>query len=129
MALADTDMTAAWIGFCVVMAILAAVDVCCLAPKTAEGAEALPGKKALLHVFFWFTVGLIFNAAVFMGYGDFAAIVWFNGYILEYLLSVDNVFFFHVVFTAYATPSSQKYKALFLGILGAVVLRLLFYIV
>jgi len=73
--------------------------------------------------------GLAFNVIVWALFGWQIALVWFDGYILEYLLSMDNVFFFHVVFTAYATPPSQTYKGLFLGIVGAVVLRLLFYVV
>jgi tellurite resistance protein TerC len=74
-------------------------------------------------------VGLAFNLIVWLIDGTEMALVWFNGYILEYLLSMDNVFFFHVVFTAYATPPSQTYKGLFLGIVGAVLLRLLFYVI
>jgi len=128
-AMDETDMTLAWLGFCVVMVGLSAFDICFLAPKSSDGEAAMPGNSALWHVFFWFMVGLVFNAAMFWTYGEFVAIVWFNGYILEYLLSLDNVFFFHVVFTSYSTPPSQIYKALFLGILGAVALRLLFYIV
>lgn len=128
-ALAETDMTVAWLVLLGVMGALAALDLCFLAPNTADGSEALPGRKAFAHVSFWFSVGLVFNAGIFFMYGETVAIVWFNGYILEYLLSMDNVFFFHVVFTAYSTPSSQIYKALFLGILGAVVLRLMFYVV
>lgn len=127
--LAATDMTLAWLLFWSVLAALAILDVYCLAPASADGAEAMPAKQAYGHVLFWFTVGIVFNAGVFFVYGQYVAEVWFNGYILEYLLSMDNVFFFHVVFDAYSTPQSQVYKALFLGISIAVVLRLLFYVV
>lgn len=128
-ALTETDMTLAWLCFWVVLTGLSIFDIFCLAPKSTEGIEEQSSRKAFAHVAFWFATGLIFNAAVFIAYGKLAAIVWFDGYILEYLLSVDNVFFFHVVFQAYSTPASQVYKALFLGILIAVVLRSLFYIV
>merc|ERR1712194_129190 len=66
-----------------------------------------------------------------MGFNDGpeAALIWFDGYILEYLLSVDNVFFFHVIFTSYATPPAQTYKGLYYGIIGAIMLRLIFYFV
>jgi tellurite resistance protein TerC len=127
--LAETDMSLAWFIFWASLAVLTCFDICVLAPKTAEDAEAMSGRKASMHVLFWFTVGLVFNSGVFMLHGEDAAIIWFNGYVLEYLLSVDNVFFFHVVFQAYATPASQVYKALFLGILIAVVLRWMFYVV
>jgi len=126
---AANDLTFAWVFFWFLLIALATFDVYCLAPTSATGAEAMPGKKAFGHVFFWFSIGIVYNAGVFFAYGEEAAIVWFNGYILEYLLSMDNVFFFHVVFGAYNTPPSQVYKALFLGISVAVVLRLLFYVV
>jgi len=125
-----TDETSlAWLAFLGVFLVLAVVDVLCLAPKKTEGAESLSTRMAIAHVLFWFCVGLAFNIAMWAAYGEHVAMIWFDGYILEYLLSMDNVFFFHVVFTAYATPPAQTYKGLFFGILGAVVLRLLFYIV
>ena len=78
---------------------------------------------------FWFCIGLAYNLIILLLFDMDIAIVWFNGYILEYTLSVDNVFFFHVVFQAYSTPNEQTYRALFFGIVGAGVLRLLFYVV
>lgn len=118
----------AWVVFWAIFVCLAALDLQLLAPKSGSK-DAVSGKTASAHCALWFVVGLLFNAGIWYMFGTQAAEVWFNGYILEYLLSMDNVFFFHVVFTAYATPASQTYKALFLGILGAVVLRLIFYFV
>lgn len=59
--------------------------------------------------------GLAFNAGVWAALGAETAMAWLDGYILEYLLSMDNVFFFHVVFKSYATPDDQIYQGLFLG--------------
>mmetsp|Transcript_100373 Transcript_100373/g.255398 ORF Transcript_100373/g.255398 Transcript_100373/m.255398 type:complete len:383 (-) Transcript_100373:60-1208(-) len=125
------DATLAWAVFWIVFLGLAAFDLLCLAPRSrsAAGDGAVSGRLALLHVGFWVCIGLVFNAGIFAFYGTRVGIIWFNGYILEYLLSMDNVFFFHVVFKTYATPAGQVYKALFLGIIGAVVLRFAFYIV
>lgn len=121
----------AWVIFWATFGGLAAFDLLCLAPRLGGNAveEQVSNRKAFVHCLFWFCVGLAFNGGVWAGIGSDAALVWFNGYILEYLLSTDNLFFFHVVFTAYATPPQQIYKGLFLGILGAVVLRFLFYFV
>jgi len=121
------DSLLSWAAFSVIFFGLAAFDLCFLAPR--RGASGNQGREtqAYLHCVFWFVVGLAFNAGVWMTFGRASALAWFDGYILEYLLSMDNVFFFHVVFTAYATPADQVYKALFLGILGAVLLRLGFY--
>lgn len=121
-------MNRAWLIFWSSFIGLAVFDLCCLAPKSGAGTE-VSGSLAIIHCCFWFLIGLGFNGIVLFLFDHEMAMVWFDGYILEYLLSVDNVFFFHVVFQAYATPSSQMYKALFLGILGAVVLRLVFYFI
>jgi len=45
---------------------------------------------------------------------------------LEWMLSFDNLFVFHLVFTSYATPNNLKHRPLFFGILGAVIMRLVF---
>jgi len=123
----------AWILFVVVFIGLAAFDMKYLAPmsKIREGQEEghISARVAGQHVVFWFFIGIGFNILMWGFMGVEVAIVWFNGYLLEFLLSMDNVFFFHVVFQAYSTPPKDLYKALFLGILGAVILRLLFYVV
>ncbi|CAE7207492.1 alx, partial [Symbiodinium sp. CCMP2592] len=45
----------------------------------------------------------------------------------EWLLSLDNLFVFHLIFQLYKTPSQVVHKALFLGIIGAVICRLGFF--
>jgi len=121
-----------WAGLTAMLVLFAVFDLCCLAPRPTDGkadSNSFTTRTAICHTVFWFFVGLAVNGGIWIAYGTDMAIVWFNGYILEYMLSMDNVFFFHVVFTSYATPPSQTYKALFLGIMGAAVLRLLFYLV
>mmetsp|Transcript_44053 Transcript_44053/g.101652 ORF Transcript_44053/g.101652 Transcript_44053/m.101652 type:complete len:450 (+) Transcript_44053:119-1468(+) len=119
------NMTEAWLWFWFSFILLAALDFFCMAPKKSQ---LIPGRIAVAHCFFWFTVGLGFNVLIVHLYDWEVGVTWFNGYVLEYLLSLDNVFFFHVVFQTYATPETQIYKALYFGILGAVMLRLLFYV-
>jgi len=45
---------------------------------------------------------------------------------LEWMLSFDNLFVFHLIFNIYATPDNLKHRPLYLGILGAVIFRLVF---
>mmetsp|Transcript_75342 Transcript_75342/g.140500 ORF Transcript_75342/g.140500 Transcript_75342/m.140500 type:complete len:445 (+) Transcript_75342:131-1465(+) len=120
------NMAEAWLWFWFSFFALAALDFFCMAPKKSQ---VIPGRVAVAHCFFWFAVGLGFNVLILHLYDPTVGVTWFNGYVLEYLLSLDNVFFFHVVFQTYATPQTQIYKALYYGILGAVMLRLIFYIV
>lgn len=62
-------------------------------------------------------------------HGPDAALTWVVGYILEWMLSLDNLFVFHLVFKTYATPKDQVHKAVFAGIIGAVVMRMIFFMV
>jgi len=52
--------------------------------------------------------------------------MWMSGYMLEWMLSFDNLFVFHLIFSVYGTPDRLKHRPLYLGILGAVIMRLLF---
>lgn len=89
---------------------------------------SLKGLRAhLCVVAFWVCVGLGYNAFVFARHGPVAGFEWFNGYVLEWLLSLDNLFVFHLIFQLYKTPSQVVHKALFLGIFGAVICRLGFF--
>jgi tellurite resistance protein TerC len=49
-----------------------------------------------------------------------------TGYLLEWMLSFDNLFVFHLIFQSYACPDELKHKPLFWGICGAVFFRLTF---
>merc|ERR1719473_1517908 len=70
-------------------------------------------------------------AFAFCGYiyfrnGSASAFDWSSGYMLEWMLSFDNLFVFHMIFQTYATPDHLKHKPLFWGICGAVFFRLVF---
>ena len=55
-----------------------------------------------------------------------AALEFLTGYIVEYSLSVDNIFIFVLVLTYFAIPSKYQHRILFYGILGALVFRAVF---
>jgi len=52
---------------------------------------------------------------------------WVVGYVLEWMLSMENLLMIHLVFTTYKTPANQIHKAVFVGIVGAVLMRLIFF--
>lgn len=68
---------------------------------------------------------------VFLGleHDQKTAIDWLLGYILEWVLSVDNLFIFHMVIDAFRTPPALVHKALFLGVIGAIVFRFVLFFV
>merc|ERR1719217_932271 len=63
---------------------------------------------------------------VFYTRGQSQAFAWGSGYLLEWMLSFDNIFVFHLIFQVYSTPDELKHKPLFWGICGAVFFRLIF---
>ncbi len=67
-----------------------------------------------------------FNGLVWWGLGREAGTAFLTGYIIEWSLSMDNVFVFAVVFRFFQIPAQYQYRVLFWGILGAIVLRLVF---
>jgi len=86
-------------------------------------------KSHLLLVGLWVGIGMAFNFIIIVRKGNVSGIEWFTGYCLEWLLSMDNLFVFHIIFRLYGTPREALHKALFFGIVGAIVSRLCFFVV
>eukprot|EP00746_Dinoflagellata_sp_MGD_P089286 gnl/MRDRNA2_/MRDRNA2_35254_c0_seq1.p1 gnl/MRDRNA2_/MRDRNA2_35254_c0~~gnl/MRDRNA2_/MRDRNA2_35254_c0_seq1.p1 ORF type:complete len:453 (+),score=56.60 gnl/MRDRNA2_/MRDRNA2_35254_c0_seq1:115-1473(+) len=76
----------------------------------------------------WCFAALLFNLYIGARHGYMDAVKWMNGYLLEWMLSMDNIFVFHLVFKLYKTPACLHPKALFWGIIGAILFRMLFFV-
>lgn len=72
---------------------------------------------------------LAFNVYIYFSHGLIAAEQFFTGYLIEKSLSIDNLFVISVIFTYFKVPEKYQHDVLFWGILGALVLRLLFILV
>ena len=83
-------------------------------------------KEALLWSLFWIVLALLFNAGIYYFMGRDAGLKFFAGYVLERALSFDNLFVFLLVFSYFKVPAHFQHKALFWGILGALIMRALF---
>ena len=55
-----------------------------------------------------------------------AALQFLAGYVVEYSLSIDNIFVFVVVLNYFTIPSEYQHRVLFFGILGALIFRAIF---
>lgn len=62
----------------------------------------------------WLTFGMAYNFLIFWRWGADTGILWFDGFVLELVFSLENVFFFYAVAEAFAAPSFGVYKALVL---------------
>ena len=83
-------------------------------------------KEAGLMVCAWVTLAALFGGAIWLVEGPRHALEFYTGYVLEYSLSVDNMFVFILIFGYFAVPHDLQPKVLLWGILGAVVMRFLF---
>lgn len=81
-------------------------------------------RNNLLVLGFWVLAGLAYNAYFAARYGAIAGLDWLTGFLLEWMLSIDNLFVFHLIFKVYRTPEHLMHKALFFGIAGGVLFRI-----
>jgi tellurite resistance protein TerC len=78
---------------------------------------------------FWCFLALCYNGLVWLWLGSQPALEFITGYLVEWSLSMDNVFVFAVVFGFFNVPMKYQHRVLFWGILGAVVMRFTFILV
>jgi tellurite resistance protein TerC len=86
-------------------------------------------RESALWTLFWCSLALAFNGWVWWYFGQEPAVAFFTGYIVEWSLSMDNVFVFVVIFSFFGVPLKYQYRVLFWGILGAIVMRLTFILI
>lgn len=83
-------------------------------------------KKSLKWISFWVGLSLCFNVGIYFLMGKEKALEFFGGYIIEQSLSVDNLFLFIIVFSSFGIKMEYQKRVLNYGIMGAIVLRLIF---
>jgi len=88
--------------------------------------SALTLTRAAFYTMFWIAMAGCFAGWVAWWYSPASAYMWASGYMLEWMLSFDNLFVFHMIFSVYGCPDNLKHRPLYLGIMGAVVMRLAF---
>ena len=72
---------------------------------------------------------MIFNGIIYFWLGKLKAVEFLTGYVIEWSLSVDNLFVFIVIFNFFKVPKEYQHRVLFWGIIGALVLRGVFILV
>ena len=85
--------------------------------------KAIPTREAFLWTGVWLGLGVAFGVAIWVLLGPTVGTEFFTGYLVEYSLSIDNVAVFAILFAALAVPSELRYRALFWGVIMAIVLR------
>lgn len=88
--------------------------------------EEITVRNALTWTGIWITLAMCFNVFIYYYFGKQPAIEFLTGYVIEKSLSVDNIFVIIMIFSYFQVPASYQHKVLFWGILGALVMRVIF---
>jgi tellurite resistance protein TerC len=88
----------------------------------------VPVKEAIIWSCVWITLALLFDLFIYLDndFGKIRALEFLTGYVIEYSLSVDNIFVFILIFSYFAVKDQYQHKILFWGILGALIMRGIF---
>ena len=109
-------------AFAVVVLLMMAVDLGVFNRKAHE----IGFREALIWSIVWTVVALLFNGAVFLTLGPERGLEFFTGYVIERALSFDNLFVFVIIFSYFGVPRRFHHRALFWGVIGALVTRAIF---
>src|SRR5205807_10028531 len=108
-----------WIAFNIGVFIALIID---LVQFKHRGRE-LSMRAAAQRTAIWIVLSLLFNLVVWKIRGPEKALEFLTGYVIEYSLSVDNIFIFVVIFQYFGVPGMAQHRALVWGIVGALVMR------
>lgn len=111
-----------WAGFVALIVVLVAADLL-LVHRTAH---EITLREAAIESGVWISLGLAFTFVILAWQGGQAAGEYLSGYLIEESLSIDNVFVWAVILTYFGVPLMYRFRVLFWGIFGALVLRAIF---
>jgi len=83
-------------------------------------------KKALLQTFFWVAMATAFGVFIFVYNGQQKALEYLSAYLMEWSLSIDNIFVFILIFSFFSINERFFGRVLLIGILLAVLFRIIF---
>lgn len=118
-------MTADQLTYLVFGIVLMLAIVIDLGVFTKKGA-AISLKNALWTSIFWIALGLAFGIFVWFEQGQDSGLEYYSAYLMEKSLSIDNIFVFILIFSAFGVKEKHFGRVLFLGVLMALIFRVIF---
>ena len=115
-------MTLWWIFFAIFIVVMLTLDLGVFSRR----AHAVKIKESLYWTSFWIVLALLFCSGVYFFYGHHKALEFLTGYLIEYSLSIDNLFVFLLFFRYFSVPAEYEQKALIWGIIIALIMRGIF---
>lgn len=117
-----TPTQVTYLVFGIVLTIAIIFDLGLLSKK----GKTITIKQALYQTLFWVCLGISFGFFVWFEDGQTMAIEYFSAYLMEKGLSIDNIFVFILIFSYFKIPEKYVNWVLMLGVLLAIVLRIIF---
>ena len=116
-----TPTTTMWIVFALLISFMLVIDL-----GLNRKSQQVSFKKAATWTVIWMVLALLFDLGIYLTMGQQKALEFLTGYLIEQSLSVDNLFVFIMIFAVFGVKGELQARVLKWGILGAIVLRLLF---
>ena len=108
-----------WIGFNAALLVLLALDL----GLFSRGDRPPTVGRLVFTTVAWIAVAVAFGGWIGWRAGGGKCLEFFTGYLIEYALSLDNIFLFVLIFTSFGLTPARQRRVLFWGVLGALVLR------
>ena len=126
--LANIATAPMWAGFVAFVLLMLALDLWVFGGNKAHKVSV---KEAGAWSLGWFSLALLFNAGLWWylkgtvgpEIAEQKSLEFLSGYLIEKALSVDNVFIFLLIFTAFGVKPEYQRRVLIYGVLGAIVMR------
>ena len=117
-----------WAGFIAFVVLMLALDLFVFGGNKAHKVGV---KEAAIWSLVWVSMAMLFNGGLWWYLNGTAgpeianqkALEFFSGYLIEKALSVDNVFVFLLIFSAFQVPIQYQRRVLIYGVFGAIVMR------
>jgi tellurite resistance protein TerC len=114
-----------WAAFGAFVVLLLALDLFVL----HRDAHEIETREAAVLTAIWVSISLAFGGLLWWWQGGTVAAQYLTGYVVEWSLSLDNVFVFALIFSYFAVPKELRYRVLFWGVVLAIALRGVFIVV
>ncbi len=117
-----------WVAFIAFVLVMLALDLFVFGGNKAHKVSV---REAGIWSLVWVSLAMLFNGGLWWylkgtvgaDIADQKALEFFTGYVIEKTLSIDNVFVFLLIFSAFQVPQQYQRRVLIYGVLGAIVMR------
>jgi tellurite resistance protein TerC len=108
-----------WVAFHVGVFVAIGIDLFTFHRRGRDLSMGAAARRSVV----WIVVSLAFNAIVWRVKGPHLGLDFLTGYLIEYSLSMDNIFVFVLIFTHFRVPPRAQHRVLVWGIIGALIMR------